>query len=689
MTRTHQPSGTKGFVKVLIASIILVALVFDGDLDRFALLPKRLVVQFAVLVLVSIVLRKSLREPVFFPRSPLLLPLLVYTGVNLLSISQAVNTVSAIESLSHLLTFLILFVVVAAALPRDALPSLVRSLAAVCILVSLIGIFEFWGVAISGIPSNGRPSSTFGYRNMAAAFLVVCIPLTVALVVEARTPRDLILGAASSSLMAVFLVYTRTRGAWVGLLLGVATAALFAFRARPAFGPVFRSALGVRCVAIATVAAIVLSVASPSFTNERSRHLDERKTQLLDALASSVRPGADRGRLAMWSHTVDMILDYPLLGVGAGNWAVAYPPYDGGDMIRAGSVPERPHNDTLWIAAETGALGLLAYLWVLLSTLVLVRKAVRHEATRSYGLAICASLTAFLGHGMFSFPRELPETSFIIFLWLGTLVAITASPSDRKGVRIPTSAWALTLVAAGLAGVLTAQMLRFDAQFHAAMRSNAGNDLRSTLQSASSAVAIGPFDARAFLIQGKGYQAVGDLRRAIEACERGLRYRPHSPELLGDLGLHHAVAGNLDLAESYFQRSLVLSPYQFQVQNNLGGIAQQRGQSEKAVGHFRKAIEVSEHYADAWSNLGIALTSLGRGAEAVEAIEQAISLAPHDPALYFDLGEAYGLLAERDSQFVDETVAAYGTFLRRWKNDDEAQREAGRRLDALRRQPSP
>ena len=64
-------------------------------------------------------------------------------------------------------------------------------------------------------------------------------------------------------------------------------------------------------------------------------------------------------RLAHWQAAENMIVDHPFLGVGFGNYAAAY------DQYRALNWPialGHAHNYYLNIFAETGIIGLLAYL---------------------------------------------------------------------------------------------------------------------------------------------------------------------------------------------------------------------------------------------------------------------------------------------------------------------------------------
>ncbi len=495
---------------------------------RFTLLPKRLAVQIGLLILLLLLTRDAFKiESPLLRGSILSLPVIVYFATTTIAVAQAHNRVAAIESVSHLLTYVLVFFCAVQILDRSHIPRLAEALCWAGGLASLIGIGEFWGLDLSGFPSNGRPSSTFGYRNMAASYLVVCIPIAIGLVATTRSRRTYGIATAATALMSVFLVYTRTRGAWAALMVAGAATGMLCLIYRPTRSPTLSSSFGKRLAVAMALLVLALGPWNPNLSPSRSRHLDEGKTALLDALSSASRPGADRGRRTMWSHTLAMIGDYPVLGVGPGNWQYAYPPYDGGDMLKVGSAPERPHNDYLWIAAETGLIGLATYFWMLAAALSILLRAVRNAQTRTWGLAIGASLMASLGHAVFSFPKELAETSLLFWLNLALLVTLHPPSSESQSIRSSKTTW---ILATGLAcGCLafTIQALRFDRHLMRALSFHAGNDLRATLAAATAALEIGPFDTRAHLLQAKGYRAIGQYGRAIDAGRTGLAYHPH------------------------------------------------------------------------------------------------------------------------------------------------------------------
>ena len=232
--------------------------------------------------------------------------------------------------------------------------------------------FSYRHIAISQfgveIPSNGQPSSTFGYRNFAAMYLIGAIPLAGFIFIQSRTLFAQALSTCALTTLLIFLLYTRTRGAWGGL--GVACLLILCLViSHPQFRSSFKEALSAfrsthkNYLLLGGLCAIfIFAPLSPQFSDTGTQRFDEKKSDITTAVTSVFQVGGDRGRLQMWLNTLELIADYPILGVGAGGWKRVYPHYDQGAMIRQNSSPVRPHNDYLWIAAESGIIGFVLFI---------------------------------------------------------------------------------------------------------------------------------------------------------------------------------------------------------------------------------------------------------------------------------------------------------------------------------------
>ncbi len=244
-----------------------------------------------------------------------------------------------------------------------------------------------------------RAFGTFGQPNPFAAYLstgaIVAGSLTLAVI--SRTPQRPVslLALVLLSLLVLLLAgvsASLSRSAWVGLLAAAAAVVAVHFRR------------GVLLVGLAFLAgALVWSQAGAGW-------LPPVVASRLEALAESLSWFDPRAvpltsenfalvhRMAIWQAAWDMFQANPWLGAGPGNFDLAYPAFalPGWPVL-----PGHAHNFYLNLLAETGVLGLAAYLGLLI---FLIGKSLKgHWQRRAspdpgwYGTALAGvGLAAFL-----------------------------------------------------------------------------------------------------------------------------------------------------------------------------------------------------------------------------------------------------------------------------------------------------
>jgi putative inorganic carbon (HCO3(-)) transporter len=191
-------------------------------------------------------------------------------------------------------------------------------------------------------PAPAAPGRFLAIGNFEAhttyAFsLSFVVLLCAALAVESRAwrARGVFLGIAGVAAAGVLVSYVRSM--WLGLALGVFT---IAFVRR---GPALRVALALAAAGAIAVAAV------PS--------LRARAVSIVD-------PKYNAGRAYIWDRSWRMLADHPVAGIGFGGYRRLQDAYfDPGappDVVpRTGA-----HSTYLHLAVETGALGLVAFLWI-------------------------------------------------------------------------------------------------------------------------------------------------------------------------------------------------------------------------------------------------------------------------------------------------------------------------------------
>src|SRR5204862_8212082 len=148
-----------------------------------------------------------------------------------------------------------------------------------------------------------------------------------------------------------------------------------------------------------------------------------------------------RTRLGLWRRTRALYREHPLAGIGPGNFPVMFPlhaePHAAADgVMSATMVPRRPHNEVLERLAESGPLGLAAFLAVFaaaIATALSAARAARGRAAPEAGMgeldaasAAAGAVAACFGCGLTAFPLAMPATALLFGVSLGVLDAVAA-----------------------------------------------------------------------------------------------------------------------------------------------------------------------------------------------------------------------------------------------------------------------
>jgi O-antigen ligase len=276
------------------------------------------------------------------------LPLMVYFGFVALSTVVAKDIALSFFELALLFQNLLLFVYIVGTLKtHDDFIFVVTMLLISVILESVIMFsliilghgFEFAGIA-ARIDSGMRVSGTFGSPNYAGIFFELLLAPAIAVLFTRIGKPYKFLATIAFILGSISLVLTFSRGGWLAFLFSVLVLCVFSWK-RGWLKPSFFIATGI------ALAILILFFHDAIFTRIFGYDF-----------------GSAYSRLPLMKLAFNMIKDHPLLGVGINNFSVRIEEYDpGGIWIHV------VHNKYLLVAAETGFISLIPFLWFLLATL--------------------------------------------------------------------------------------------------------------------------------------------------------------------------------------------------------------------------------------------------------------------------------------------------------------------------------
>lgn len=736
-------------LSALCAALATVPLVYMHEVYEYALLPKRLAL-FACTAVAALgwLLRASSTKTIQMPSGPAVFFLIAYTAIVAGGMLNTTHPLDSFVEVTYHLALVVVFVLSATLRPADAIAPAVWTVVLTGLTVGIIGILQYHDLAFVQIPTNGHPSATFGFRNFAAMYLICAIPLAVYAQFSAQRTSWQWLAALSWALMSTYLIYTRTRGAWVGFGMAALCAAILWFT-RPDVRRAWRDAGRFHRwpAGIAIALILVLSSLPARFVDTGLQRFDDKKDSLTSAAFSTFNPAADRGRRQMWRNTLHLIADHPVFGVGPGGWKRHYPAYDQGAMIRRNTSPTSPHNDYLWIAAEYGLLGLGCYIAFLIG----VFRALIHLPQPRLILPFSAVLLAPLGHALFSFPKEHPQVGVVFFLIAG--LAIGMQTRNMRTVKNP-ARYALPLLAlAAGATFLCIRHIQFDRHYLRALLAESADDWATVRQEAQLGLDKGAFRAHLLVINARAQDRASRYAEAEASYWRALAQEPNNWQAHNGLGIvlkrqerfeeaeqHHLEAlryfpgtnnadalhiytnlgalynsmGKPDRAETIYRELLAIHPEHPGANNNLGNIYLQKGMTDSARAAYHRAISGDSTLVHAHINLSAIHLNADRLDEALYYATQAARYQPQNPRITHHLGRvleaqkniyeaenAYRLAIQQAPDFAQahfnlanvlfnlrrygEAMYYYENFVHTWRGDPKFAEFATERIAECRR----
>ena len=272
-----------------------------------------------------------------------------------------------------------------------------------------------------------RAFGHFDQPNPFAGYLTTILPLATCMALCPANPtrfRWLSLGAAG--LLGVGIGLSQSRGAWLGA--AVATLCLLLAWSRFTRRLLIPCALG-GALALALAVSGLLPAAILDRLGQTIEYFGVFDVRTVEVSSEN---WAVVERMAHWQAGWYMFLDHPWLGVGAGNYAAAYPQYFVGSWREALG---HAHNYYLNIMAELGVVGgglLLLLLALAFRTLggALVRsEPLRTTFWRAVLAGVFAGLIVFSIHNMF-------DSLFVhsVNIQVGVLIGLGLLAADRLNV---------------------------------------------------------------------------------------------------------------------------------------------------------------------------------------------------------------------------------------------------------------
>ena len=400
--------------------------------------------------------------------------------------------------------------------------ALVAALAVAGVVGAVTALLQAYGVTSEFVSLNRAPGGTFGNRNFMAHLCAITLPALLFSGVRASSRAALQRWCGGIALVAAALILSRSRAAWLALLVGLAVmfvAGIIAMR-RPD-GTVRARRLLLLVVAAVAGGGVALVIPNALDWKSDSPYADTAQSMV------NYKGGSGHGRLIQYGNSLRMTLRHPLLGVGPGNWPVVYPRFASTNDPSLGQdgMTSNPWPSSDWVTflAERGPVSLAVLGIALLALLVDgVRGLTGAEGSEArFGAAVfLATLVIVVTVGAFDAVLLLPVPALVAWSLLGAL----APPSrERRVIEISAPRRLLALVTiSALAGVI---VLRSTVQLMA-MSLYATSSKVTSLERAST---MDPGSYRIHARLAQLYLGRGDCRHARAHANAARQLFPSSP----------------------------------------------------------------------------------------------------------------------------------------------------------------
>ena len=306
------------------------------------------------------------------------------------------------------------------------------------LIEALIGLMQFFRlyrfVPVTPLEGEGFVWGAFQQKNLFGSFIAVGLVISLHLISSPllRSRRFLIYALMGAiPILGATIVFSNSRTAWIGLLIGSLTLLLLRFK-------VYKSLKGITLIwGLLVAAGVLLGVYLYGGSEEYKKAVLERES-------------SNAQRILMLKTSLKMFLEKPVTGFGFANFPSLYMHHQAevleeeGKLRRfAGGFVSHPHNEIANIAVQSGILGLTGLLLVVTSFLRVLFKIGPQKA----GLYV-ALLTPIVVHSLLEYPLELSVVHFFTFTLFLSL--ITSHTSKRVTFKLGKQVKAILYTAVGV-----------------------------------------------------------------------------------------------------------------------------------------------------------------------------------------------------------------------------------------------
>jgi len=627
-----------------------------------ALSLKYLLFKEISVVVIFLYLAKGLIYGTKIRISGLELSLAIFLFLLVISTALSLNLHMSIEGnylrydglISFLSCIALFFVAVQSFKNKATVETVVRFGVVSAVLVSTYGIAQSQG--LDPFPwayrmfEGTRSSSTFGNPIILGGYLSLMLPLAVTLALQSKTSFQRTLNILATVLIAVCLITTMSRAAWVAGLFGLAILGV---------GYAQKKGFTARIVAIpAAIAAMVVFLASLAVG------LPMMAGKISSAFGFN---GSIDSRFLMWESAFKMVPERPLFGFGPDTLGLIFSRYEVPGLIKydPSGTFDNVHNAFLQLAVTTGIPAMATFVFILAFVCFKTYKNIRENRDTSLvTVGLLSGIVAFTIQSLTGVTGIV--TSGFMWLYMGVLASSWSQPgieikpvrSANRYIIIATA----TIVCLFASIFVTKPFISESALAQARLATQEG-DVILAEANYKTAISYDPNDDKAYselgimlVDSGQSSHNISQWSRGVKLLGESVRLSPYNRENNILLGLGYLYGGRafngkyFNAAVKPLAEAVRLDPRNYRAVDFLGMAYLETGRMEKAYANIAKALNINSNDAQTHYHMGRYYEKAKRQEKALNEYATALKLDPN----YKNAKTAYERLVKH----------GYGDFLK-------------------------